>query len=117
MHKYRTLLSYANRQRGKFILIFVLTLGTSALTALQPWPLKLRHICADRASALAAETPGGSGAGETFAARVVESLVQWHAFPTGFLDRDCGAADFYGRQRYRDGADMDLDKGGPANGV
>ena len=41
MYKYRRLLQYARRQRLFFIFIFVLTLGASALTALQPWPMKL----------------------------------------------------------------------------
>ncbi|HEY0455655.1 MAG TPA: ABC transporter transmembrane domain-containing protein, partial [Verrucomicrobiae bacterium] len=41
MGKYGTLLSYARRQRGRFVLIFLLTILGSAVTALQPWPLKL----------------------------------------------------------------------------
>jgi ATP-binding cassette subfamily B protein/subfamily B ATP-binding cassette protein MsbA len=41
MQKYRQLIQYARRQRGVFVLIFVLTLAASALVALQPWPMKL----------------------------------------------------------------------------
>ncbi|MDE3066726.1 MAG: ABC transporter ATP-binding protein [Verrucomicrobiota bacterium] len=41
MQKYRRLLQYARRQRFHFVLIFALTVTTSALAALQPWPLKL----------------------------------------------------------------------------
>lgn len=41
MHKYRRLLQYAHRQRFHFVLISALTIATSALTALQPWPMKL----------------------------------------------------------------------------
>ena len=41
MHKYRRLLQYARRQRFHFAAIFALTLATSALAALQPWPMAL----------------------------------------------------------------------------
>jgi len=41
MHKYRRLLKYAQRRRGFFVFILVLTLASSALAALQPWPMKL----------------------------------------------------------------------------
>src|SRR6185436_4279938 len=41
MHKYRQLLRYARPQRGFFLLIFLLTLASSALLALQPWPMKI----------------------------------------------------------------------------
>lgn len=41
MQTYRRLLGYAKQQRSRFILIFFLTLAASALTALQPWPMKL----------------------------------------------------------------------------
>src|SRR6185436_15867750 len=41
MQKYRLLLQYARNQRGALILIFALTLATSALVAAQPWPMKL----------------------------------------------------------------------------
>ena len=41
MRKYRRLLQYARPQRFHFIAIFGLTIAASALTALQPWPLKL----------------------------------------------------------------------------
>ena len=41
MHKYRRLLQYARGQRFYFVLIFALTVVSSALAALQPWPLKL----------------------------------------------------------------------------
>src|SRR5438034_7743825 len=41
MQSYRQLLRYAARQRGFFALIFIATLAASALTTLQPWPLKL----------------------------------------------------------------------------
>ena len=41
MPKYRLLLGYARSQQLTLLLIFVLTLGSSALVALQPWPMKL----------------------------------------------------------------------------
>jgi ATP-binding cassette subfamily B protein/subfamily B ATP-binding cassette protein MsbA len=41
MHKYRRLLQYARRQRFHFVAIFALTVASSALAALQPWPMKL----------------------------------------------------------------------------
>ncbi len=41
MHKYRRLLRFARRQRYYFALIFAFTVATSALTALQPWPIKI----------------------------------------------------------------------------
>ncbi len=41
MHKYRRLLQYARGHRYHFVLIFGLTVVSSALAALQPWPLKL----------------------------------------------------------------------------
>ena len=41
MQKYRQLLHYARPQRGFFLLIFVLTLVSSGLLALQPWPMKI----------------------------------------------------------------------------
>jgi ATP-binding cassette subfamily B protein/subfamily B ATP-binding cassette protein MsbA len=41
MQSYRQLLAYVARQKGFFALIFVATLAASALTTLQPWPLKL----------------------------------------------------------------------------
>jgi ABC-type multidrug transport system fused ATPase/permease subunit len=41
MHKYRRLLQFARRQRLQFVLIFALTVAASALTALQPWPMKI----------------------------------------------------------------------------
>jgi ATP-binding cassette, subfamily B, bacterial len=41
MHTYRRLLGYARRQRSLFLLIFIVTVASSALIALQPWPLKL----------------------------------------------------------------------------
>jgi ATP-binding cassette, subfamily B, bacterial len=41
MPKYRLLLGYARSQQLTLLLIFVLTLGSSTLVALQPWPMKL----------------------------------------------------------------------------
>jgi ATP-binding cassette subfamily B protein len=41
MAKYRILLGYAGRQRAQFAFILFFTLLGSALTALQPWPLKM----------------------------------------------------------------------------
>lgn len=41
MHKYRRMLQYAGRQRLHFVLIFIVTVIASALSALQPWPMKL----------------------------------------------------------------------------
>src|SRR6185503_1215997 len=41
MSKYRQLLQYARPQRGFFLLIFLLTVVSSALLALQPWPMKI----------------------------------------------------------------------------
>jgi ATP-binding cassette subfamily B protein len=41
MQKYRLLLPYARSQRRALILIFALTLATSLLVAVQPWPMKL----------------------------------------------------------------------------
>lgn len=41
MQKYRKLLRYAQPQRGFFVLIFLLTVISSALLAIQPWPMKL----------------------------------------------------------------------------
>src|SRR5262249_10940400 len=41
MGKYRRILQYAKRHRPAFVLIFFLTVAASALTALQPWPIKL----------------------------------------------------------------------------
>ena len=41
MQKYRQLLRYARPQRGFFLLIFLLTVVSSALLALQPWPMKI----------------------------------------------------------------------------
>jgi ATP-binding cassette subfamily B protein len=41
MHRYQRLLQYARSQRFHFVLIFALTVATSALTALQPWPMKI----------------------------------------------------------------------------
>ena len=41
MHKYQRLLKYAERHQSRFALIFVLTVAASALTALQPWPMKI----------------------------------------------------------------------------
>lgn len=41
MDYYRRLLQYAQRQRFHFLLIFGLTIASSAFTALQPWPMKL----------------------------------------------------------------------------
>lgn len=41
MDNYRILLSYAGRQRARFAFIFCFTLLGSAVTALQPWPLKM----------------------------------------------------------------------------
>src|SRR5688572_29509926 len=41
MHNYRLLLEYARSQRPTLLLIFVLTLASSALLAAQPWPMKL----------------------------------------------------------------------------
>src|SRR5665213_140328 len=41
MHKYRRLLEYAQRQRFHFVFISALTIATSALAALQPWPMKI----------------------------------------------------------------------------
>ncbi len=41
MRKYRILMQYARRQRPLFLAIFAFTLAASALTALQPWPMKL----------------------------------------------------------------------------
>ena len=41
MYKYRRLLKYAHRRRGFFAFILLLTLASSALAALQPWPMKL----------------------------------------------------------------------------
>ncbi len=50
MHGYLRLFRYAKRQRGYFFLVFVLTLAASAVTALQPWPIKLLidHVLEDR---------------------------------------------------------------------
>jgi ATP-binding cassette subfamily B protein/subfamily B ATP-binding cassette protein MsbA len=41
MQKYRQLLRYARTQRAFFLLILILTLLSSALLALQPWPMKV----------------------------------------------------------------------------
>jgi len=41
MQNYLRLLSYARRHRPALVLIFLLTITSSALAALQPWPLKL----------------------------------------------------------------------------
>ena len=41
MHNYRLLLKYARNQRAALLLIFGLTLASSALVAVQPWPMKL----------------------------------------------------------------------------
>src|SRR5947208_3587923 len=41
MHQYRRLLQYAQRRRGWFALILVLTVAGSVLAALQPWPMAL----------------------------------------------------------------------------
>ncbi len=41
MRKYRKLFRYARGQRFHFLVIFALTIAASALTALQPWPMKL----------------------------------------------------------------------------
>src|SRR4030095_7454729 len=41
MQKYLELLRYARPQRGFFLLIFVLTVVSSALLAVQPWPMKI----------------------------------------------------------------------------
>jgi ATP-binding cassette subfamily B protein/subfamily B ATP-binding cassette protein MsbA len=41
MHNYLRLLGYARRYRHSLVLIFALTLLTSGLVALQPWPIKL----------------------------------------------------------------------------
>ena len=40
MHNYRLLLEYARSQRLALLLIFLLTLASSALVAAQPWPMK-----------------------------------------------------------------------------
>ena len=50
MPKYRLLLGYARSQQLTLLLIFVLTLGSSALVALQPWPMKLLvdHVLGSR---------------------------------------------------------------------
>jgi len=41
MHNYLRLLTYTRKHRSALVLIAVLTVATSALVALQPWPLKL----------------------------------------------------------------------------
>lgn len=41
MCKYRRLLSYLTRHRGRFLLIAVLTLTSAVLAAVQPWPMKI----------------------------------------------------------------------------
>jgi ATP-binding cassette, subfamily B, bacterial len=41
MRRYLKLLRYAASYRGRFLLLFVMTLMASAVTALQPWPMKL----------------------------------------------------------------------------
>jgi ABC-type multidrug transport system fused ATPase/permease subunit len=41
MNRYRTLLGYAKPYRRSFAFIFLLTLGSSILVAVQPWPIKL----------------------------------------------------------------------------
>lgn len=41
MNRYRTLLNYARPYRRMFALIFLLTLASSVLIAVQPWPMKL----------------------------------------------------------------------------
>ena len=41
MGKYRKLLEYARPQQRFFLLIFALTVTSSALVALQPWPMKM----------------------------------------------------------------------------
>jgi ATP-binding cassette, subfamily B, bacterial len=41
MRRYLKLLRYAAPYRGRFLLLFVMTLLASAVTALQPWPMKL----------------------------------------------------------------------------
>lgn len=41
MRRYLKLLRYAKPYRGRFVLLFVMTLTASAVTALQPWPMKL----------------------------------------------------------------------------
>src|SRR5215216_4796756 len=41
MHKYRRLISYALRQWPTLVLIVGITAATSAVTVLQPWPMKI----------------------------------------------------------------------------
>jgi ATP-binding cassette subfamily B protein len=41
MGRYLKLIRYAAPYRGRFLLLFVMTLLASAVTALQPWPMKL----------------------------------------------------------------------------
>lgn len=41
MHNYLRLLGYLRGHRGSLLLIFILTVVTSGLVALQPWPIKL----------------------------------------------------------------------------
>lgn len=41
MRRYLKLLRYASPYRGRFLLLLVMTLLASAVTALQPWPMKL----------------------------------------------------------------------------
>jgi len=41
MHKYKYILRYARPHRLPILLVFVLTAFAAALTALQPFPLKL----------------------------------------------------------------------------
>ena len=49
MNRYRTLLNYARPYRRQFVIIFLLTLASSVLIAVQPWPMKLLvdHVLAD----------------------------------------------------------------------
>jgi ATP-binding cassette subfamily B protein/subfamily B ATP-binding cassette protein MsbA len=41
MQRYRLLLGYVRSQRRTWLLIFLLTLASSALVAVQPWPMKM----------------------------------------------------------------------------
>ena len=58
MHRYRRLIRYAWREWRVLVLVLALTAGTSALAALQPWPLKILFDWA-----LGAEAPPGPLAG------------------------------------------------------
>src|SRR5262245_30225221 len=50
MHEYLRFFSYARRQRGFLVLAFLFAVVASALTALQPWPMKVLfdHVLGDK---------------------------------------------------------------------